>query len=81
MSIKQTIELDCVPGFPRPGDIIGHVIKDTGLPPREPVSMFFGCWTWDYNDIPTDVWRAARPTLQARITEFYDTGVIRYGSW
>jgi hypothetical protein len=36
----QTIELDCAPGSLRPGDLIGGVIKDLGLPER-------GCITAD----------------------------------
>ena len=77
----QTIELDCAPGTLRPGDLIGVVIKDLGLPEREPQSMFFGNWKWNYSDVPEDTWQRARPELKARITALYDAGVIRYGSW
>lgn len=79
--VVQTIELDCPPGSPRPGDLIAGVIKGTGLPKRETVSRFFGCWTWDYSDIAPDVWAKAKPTLQKRITALYESGLIRYGSW
>lgn len=77
----QTIELDCEPGNPRPGDLIGAVIADTGLPERETVSRFFGNWTWDYTDIPAEDWAKAKPVLKERITALYNRGVIRYGSW
>ena len=80
MSI-QTIELDCPPGWPRPGDLIADVIKDTGLPERENVGSFFGNWTWDYSDIPADQWEAVKPTLKERIVALYNAGRIRYGSW
>jgi len=46
--VMQTIELDCAPGFPRPGDLIGGVISGLGLEARDPASMFFGNWAWDY---------------------------------
>lgn len=77
----QTIELDCAPGALRPGDLIGKVIEGTGLPDREPVSKFFGCWTWEYKDIPVELWLRIRPTLKTRVTALYESGAIRYGSW
>lgn len=81
MSDVQTIELDCAPGTPRPGDLIGGVIKGLGLESKEPVAKFFGNWTWDYSDVPKEKWEKIRPTLKARITELYNEGFIRYGSW
>ncbi len=77
----QTIELDCPPGDPRPGDLIEDIIKNTGLPLRESVSRSFGCWTWDYNDIDPEIWKKVNDTLKERIEKLYNNGVIRYGSW
>lgn len=77
----NTIELDCAPGWPRPGDLLPEVIKDTGLTVREPVGKLFGCWTWDYSDIPSDHWEAIQPTLAERIKQLHRDGTIRYGSW
>lgn len=77
----QTIELDCAPGTPRPGDLIGGVIEGTGLPTREEVSKFFGMWTWDYRDVPREQWLRVQPTLEDRIRRLYHQGRIRYGSW
>jgi hypothetical protein len=78
---QQTIELDCAPGFPRPGDLIDGVIGGTGLPSREPVSKFFGNWIWDYSDIDPKEWKRVNPTVKERVTKLYHSGVIRYGSW
>ena len=78
---EQTIELDCPPGNPRPGDLIDGVIEGTGLPKRKDVSRLFGEWTWDYNDIPEEVWQKAQPMLEERITKLHNAGIIRYGSW
>lgn len=76
-----TIELDCPPGDPRPGDLIVAVIKGTGLPEQEPILKFFGCWTWQY-DVPRDEWvQRIRPVIRVRIEDLYRQGVIRYGSW
>lgn len=77
---EQTIELDCPPGSPRPSDLIGGVIAGL-LPEREAVSKFFGNWTWNYSDIPTDKWNEVKPILKDRITTLYNMGQIRYGSW
>lgn len=77
----QTIEIDCPPGYPRPGDLIEDVIKCTGLPLRQDVSRIFGMWEWDYNDIDPEVWKNAKPILEERLTKLYDNGVCRYCSW
>jgi len=78
---EQTIELDCPPGHPRPGDLIDYVIAGTGLPKRETVSRVFGNWKWDYNDIPEEKWKEIQPILGERIRNLYEKGIIRYGSW
>lgn len=79
--MQKTIELDCPPGLPRPGDLIAGVIKDTGLPFKEKVSTFFGNWVWDYSDIPDYIWEKIKPILKERITNLYKKGIISYGSW
>lgn len=78
---EQTIEIDCPPGYPRPGDLIDGVIKDTGLPKRDDVSRIFGMWTWDYNDVDPAIWQKANPVIKARLIKLYDSGIIRYCSW
>lgn len=79
----QTIELDCPPGNPRPGDLLPSVIKDTGIPEdnREPVSKLFGNWEWNYDDVPEEIWLKARPTIKKRIERLFKGGIIRYASW
>lgn len=81
MSDPQTIELDCPPGNPRPDDLYPNVIKGLDLPTREPVSKFFGEFTWDYQDIPPEKWKKVQPILKERITKLYNQGLIRWGSW
>lgn len=78
---EQTIELDCPPGSPRPGDLIGGVIEGTGLPERETVARVFGEWVWDYSDVSPEEWKAIQPTLKERIEKLYNQGLIRWGSW
>ena len=77
---EQTLELDCPPGDPRPGDLIGSVIKGTGLEHREDVSRLFGWWIWDYSDVPVTKWKQIQPVLKKRIRHLYSSGVIRGGS-
>jgi hypothetical protein len=75
----QEIALDCPPGDPRPEDLIEAVIEGTGLPAREAESPFMGDWTWNYSDMPADVWAKAKPALRRRIFKLYREGKIRYG--
>ena len=77
----QTIELDCAPGYPRPDDLIKGVIEGTGLESRDDVSRIMGNFTWDYSDVSSEVWAKARLILKKKITELYNKGTIRYGSW
>jgi hypothetical protein len=78
---NQIIEIDCPPGYPRPGDLIEGVIKGTGLPLRQDVSRIFGMWAWDYNDMDPEVWKKVQPVLKERLVKLYDNGVCRYCSW
>ena len=78
---KQIIQLDCPPGYLRPGHLIEKALKDTELELRNDVSRFFGCWTWDYSDIPLEQWERIRPILKRNITDLYRRKLIRYGHW
>lgn len=78
---EQTIEIGCPPGNPRPGDLLPGVLKDTGIPVKESASRCFGDWGWDYSEISSQVWDAANPIIEKRLSELYNKGVIRYASW
>jgi hypothetical protein len=76
----ESIELDCPPGNPRPGDLIEGVIAGTGLTLTEP-SKLFGNWTWTF-DVPHEQWvETVQPVIKPRIEALYHQGYIRYGSW
>jgi hypothetical protein len=79
--MEQTIELDCPPGNSRPGDLIEGVLEGTGLKVKDPVSKFFGNWTWDYSEVPAEEWVKVRAITKPRIQALYHAGLIRYGSW
>ena len=81
--MTKTIELDCWPGSPRPGDLIGSVVHGTSLQSHlnETVSRIFGCWTWAFPDIPDEEWRNIQKITKPRVEELYNEGFIRYGSW
>jgi len=79
---ERSSELDCPPGSPRPGDLIEGVIEGLGLPwPKEPTSKFFGNWKWEWPEVSWERWQEIRPILKKRITQLYEAGLIRYGSW
>lgn len=76
----QSIDLDCPPGDPRPGDLIESVLEGTGLTAGKP-SMFFGNWEWMFK-VPRKEWESRiQPIIKPRIEALYKSGVIRYGSW
>jgi len=79
--MTKTIELDCAPGGIRPGHLIAGVIEGTGLEEKKAVSRVFGCWTWDYSEVPDERWAEIQPVLKERIEKLYNAGTIRYGSW
>ena len=78
---SQTIALDCAPGRCRPDEVLRNVIQGTGLSIREASLRIFGCWTFDYSDVPASAWQNALPTIEERIRSLHASGVIRYGSW
>jgi len=78
---QQSIELDCAPGYPRPGDLIDGVIEGLGLEKKETCSKVFGNWKWVYPEVPAEKWKEIREVLKERISKLYNSGVIRYGSW
>jgi len=78
-NINQSIIIDCKPGYPRPGHLIDDVIKDLGLPKKDPVSKVFGEWTWNYYEIPKSTWKNIVPIIKERITKLYHQGTIRHG--
>ena len=77
----QTIEIDCAPMTARPDSYLPQVLEGTRIEPRDPVSKFFGCWMWDFSDIPFGVWQDALPIISERLRKLYHRGCIRYASW
>jgi hypothetical protein len=81
----HTIELDCPPGFPRPGDLIGGVLEGTGLTLEdhfeEDVPKSFGNWTYVLKKEYISLYEEARPKIKERVHDLYNRGRIRYGSW
>lgn len=78
---EHSIELDCAPGNPRPGDLIAGVIEGTGLPLKDTVMKLFGNWKWNYQEVSCEEWDKIQPIVKQRITKLYESGIIRYGSW
>lgn len=80
---RQSIEIDCAPGSTRPGDLLPIVIDGLNLiiDADKPNSMIFGNWTWIIPEDQTEQYLKVKDTVKSRITELYNQGSIRYGSW
>lgn len=83
MTTHYTIEIDCAPGNPRPGDYLPFILEGTGveLDPENPAMKLFGCWTWIIPESQESNYEQHRDLIKARIQELYHSGKIRYGSW
>lgn len=82
--MEGTIELDCKPGYPRPGDLILEIVKGTLLEgkllPYNTASRDWGNWTWKF-EMTDEEYNKTQPILKQRISGLHAEGIIRYGSW
>jgi hypothetical protein len=80
-----SLELDCPPGSPRPNDLIDGVLKGTGLEVKdfETGNPFFGHQTWILKESANkdEIFTKNKPLFERRITELFNRGSIRYGTW
>ncbi len=78
-----SIELDCAPMMARPSAFLPWVLKGTGikLDAQKPDSTFFGNWAWEIPAAQVAKYEKVRDTIEKRVTELYNEGNIRYGSW
>lgn len=79
--MERRILLDCPPGDPRPDDLIAKVIEGLDLKEKDPMFKLFGCWGWDYSDVPEERWQEIQPMLKKRIAALYRKRIIRAGAW
>ena len=77
-----TIDLDCAPGSTRPGDLLPGVLKGLEIKkdPEQTSSRLFGNWEWRFKTTEAK-YNKVKPIIQERITQLYNSGIIRYGSW
>ncbi len=83
---KFSIELDCAPGLPRPGDLIGGVLEDTGLTEEDFDTglPLFGHQTWILKEDPEKdklFEKAKYLQIKPRVIALFNQGAIRYGTW
>jgi len=80
---EQTIDIDCAPGSARPDTYIKYVVGPyvQGDLDKRIVGKWFGNWTWDFSDIPSENWESWKDYRGEKMTELYNKGCIRYGSW
>lgn len=81
----RSIEIDCPPGSPRPGDLFPGVLEKTGLTEDDFVntSRLMGEWIWALkkDNEKAELFDKAKPMFKDVITKLYNSGKIRYGSW
>lgn len=80
---RHTIEIDCAPGSPRPGDLLPGILEGTGvtIDPENTFQRFFGWWGWYVPEDQVEAYQKAKPVIKARIEALYARGTIRAGSW
>jgi hypothetical protein len=80
---QYSIEIDCKPGNPRPGDLLPGVLEGTGLTEKDFVlaGTFFGNWTWVVKHQKRRDYEKHRDAIKRRLTILHDSGVVRYASW
>lgn len=81
-----SIEIDCPPGLPRPGELFPGVLKGTGLKEADftNTSRFMGAWVWVLNEGSPDrdtKFTASKSIFKERLEELYHQGVVRYATW
>lgn len=81
-----SIEIDCAPGFPRPGDLFPGVLHNTGLTVDDfdNTARLFGHWTWvlkEGDPKRDELFTLKRPLFKQRLTEIYEAGYARFVSW
>lgn len=75
---NRDLIIDCAPGMPRPNvyyeDICEKILH---IKPTEPLSTFFGAWTWkvDYES------EEQRKKVGEFLSKCYKANLIRYGEW
>ena len=83
---KFSIEIDCAPGYPRPGDLFPAVLAETGLTVEDfkNTTKWFGHWTWvlkEGNPERDTLFTRNRAVFRSRLTKMYEAGYARYVSW
>ncbi len=77
------IEIDCAPCGPRPDTYFPQIIEGTGLSSDDfdIVSRLFGCWTFQVHTDKDNIYQQNIKLISTRMTQLYQSGDIRYGSW
>jgi len=80
---KNTIELDCAPGATRPGTLFPGVIEGTNLTTEDfrISGTVFGKWTFVVNKDKDELFENSKEVFKERVSDLYNSGRIRYGSW
>ena len=77
---RVILEIDCAPGTARPDTYATFVFNALGVEYKEPLSKFFGNWTWHIQTLK-EVYDGVQPDISNYLKEQYNKGYIRYASW
>ena len=79
----NTIELDAAPGATRPGTLFHGVIEGTELTTEDfrISGTVFGNWTFVVSKDKDELFENSKEVLKERVSDLYNSGRIRYGSW
>jgi hypothetical protein len=87
------IEIDCPPGNLRPGDLFKSIIENLSKHEnqkikdfskknlnKEPDTKLFGNWAWNL-EIQPEIHSEVQNVFKKLLTEYYNSGVVRYAGW
>lgn len=77
----MTVEIDCAPGADRPDSYFRVICEKLGIEYFEPVSRFFGNWTWVIPDLTEEQNKVYDEFVPDYLKGLYERGRIRYASW
>lgn len=77
-NIIKIIGIDCASFATRPNQCLNKLLPLFGAEYKEPVSMHFGAWTWDFTeDIDDETWKLNHSEMISVIQDMRDKGFIR----
>ena len=83
MSDRMSVEIGCAPFAARPDTHFNNMCATCGADPSwfTPGPRSFGDWEWHVKPEHEANYLAIKPAVEQYLTNLYNQGHIRYGSW